>query len=744
MIKLIQFLVLISTFVQPIFSQVIESQIMPENVSLSFNGIFVHNSPSPTSKANSDNGRFWCQYEIGQVSDEERELKNFKYFENDHLLFEMDKAPGSDLYISNSGFIAFMDMAHHYQSELTIHFYSRTGTLLFSDSFTRADLFGFSSKGNKFGVGSAAGLQIISMLNHQIETYENGYQFDISEDENFVAIAMRGKAKVYSQGNLIKEFNTEFAYTRKIKISSISNILAVIDKKQLKVFSLSKGNLIFINTLKGKNSYRDLILKDHKIFAGIHYRDNSVSKGILKVMDKQGNNLLEKEDASKPIRSFKVKEQLKKNSSGYEQLPWPFMPFDSMHTVWNHYEQHMGSGVDYSYLHQGLDIITPVAEPTYAVAGGIVKCVLTLGGDIYWRTAISPVQVPDFSNGWLYAHLIKSTFQFDVGDTVQVHDYLGDIIYWAEDWGHIHFVEIRDSGLVWNYSDDEWGINYNPLLSLLSPADTIAPMIESVFNTSKFAFCLNETSDYLNPDSLFGDVDIIVKIVDYAGDSPWQQPAYETYYWVKLIPDNQIIFPRTLGQILNHSYPFYESGHYEPYATVIYKRDQFLRGSSWMSRQRNYHHILTNNNGDSLIDLSEKQLAFATTDYLDGDYRIFVEARDEYGNATIDSMDVKFKNGLTNVSDDRNHTPFDFNLMQNYPNPFNPFTKIVYSIPESGHVIIKVYDVLGKEVKTLVDEYRTAGTYSVNFDAKHLASGIYFYDITMGRFSAARKMVLLQ
>jgi len=727
-----------------LFSQQIEMELKPPNISLSFNGTFVYNSPVNNSKANSPDGTFWCQYEIGRVSDEERDLINFKFYENSKLLFAMNKAPGSDLYISNSGFIAFMDMRHHYKNELVIHFFSKLGQQLFSETFKRAALFGFSSKGNKFGVDSAVGLQIISMLNHQIETYENGYQFDISEDDSLVAVALRGKAKVYSHGNLIRELKTDFIYTRKIKISSKSNIVAVIDKKQLKVFSLSNGNLIFTDSLKGRKSYRDLFLKDGKIFTGIHSRDNGISKGILKVLNHWGDNLFEKEEVIKQIKSFKVKETLKKSSSGYEQLPWPFMPFDEMHTVWNHYEQHMGSGISYSYLHQGLDIITPIAEPTFAVKGGVVKCVLTIGGQAYWRTAISPEQNPGFSKGWLYAHLIQSTIQFDVGDTVQLHDYLGEIICWAENWGHIHFVEIQDSGLVWEYSDNEWGITYNPLLSLLTPADTIAPIIENVFDTSKFAFCLNETSDYLNPDSLYSDIDIIIKVVDYVGGSPWQQPAYETYYWVKKIPDNEIVFSRTLGQILNHSYPFYSSGKYEPYATVIYKRDQYLRGSSWMSRQRNYHHILTNSNGDSIIDLSEKELAFSTTDYPDGDYRIFFEARDEYGNSTIDSMDVKFKNGITSVSEIRDQVPSEFQLDQNYPNPFNPMTKIGYSIPKSGIVKLKVYDILGTEIITLVNEFQNAGTYSVDFNAWDFTSGIYLYELSWGKFSGVKKMLLIR
>ena len=110
------------------------------------------------------------------------------------------------------------------------------------------------------------------------------------------------------------------------------------------------------------------------------------------------------------------------------------------------------------------------------------------------------------------------------------------------------------------------------------------------------------------------------------------------------------MFPRTLGHILNHEYDSYNSGYYEPYAVTIYKRDSLLVPSPWMDIDRNYYHVLTNSNGDSLIDPSEKELAFSTSNYLDGSYRIFVEVFDAYGNSDLDSMDVRFRNNITGLS----------------------------------------------------------------------------------------------
>lgn len=86
----------------------------------------------------------------------------------------------------------------------------------------------------------------------------------------------------------------------------------------------------------------------------------------------------------------------------------------------------------------------------------------------------------------------------------------------------------------------------------------------------------------------------------------------------------------------------------------------------------------------------------------------------------------------------------NYRLEQNYPNPFNPSTIIRYQIPESGLVTVKIYDLLGREVKTLVNEFMQGGIYNVSFNAANLASGIYFYQIKAGNFISTKKMILLR
>lgn len=108
--------------------------------------------------------------------------------------------------------------------------------------------------------------------------------------------------------------------------------------------------------------------------------------------------------------------------------------------------------------------------------------------------------------------------------------------------------------------------------------------------------------------------------------------------------------------------------------------------------------------------------------------------------------DIYWDNRTTFVLDetDQTSTPTGFILQQNYPNPFNPYTTIAYSLPKSEHVELSIFDVNGKQVRTLVNELQNAGTYTVVWNAENLSSGLYFYSMTAGSFSKMRKMMFVK
>jgi len=88
--------------------------------------------------------------------------------------------------------------------------------------------------------------------------------------------------------------------------------------------------------------------------------------------------------------------------------------------------------------------------------------------------------------------------------------------------------------------------------------------------------------------------------------------------------------------------------------------------------------------------------------------------------------------------------PNYYSLSQNYPNPFNPSTSIKFTMPKGDNVKLVIFDLLGREVKTLVNEFRNSGTYEVNFDASLLASGVYFYRLEAGEFTDTKRMLLVK
>ena len=102
-----------------------------------------------------------------------------------------------------------------------------------------------------------------------------------------------------------------------------------------------------------------------------------------------------------------------------------------------------------------------------------------------------------------------------------------------------------------------------------------------------------------------------------------------------------------------------------------------------------------------------------------------------------------YVNIITGIEGEEDLLPKEFELMQNYPNPFNPVTKIKYAIPQVSHVRIEIYNVLGQRVRTLVNEEKVPGYYTVDFDASSLASGFYIYRLNASSgFNSVKKMIV--
>lgn len=394
---------------------------------------------------------------------------------------------------------------------------------------------------------------------------------------------------------------------------------------------------------------------------------------------------------------------------------WPLAPQDSTHPLgnnWGEYQQYYGN----PYLHSGIDVMgITIGRPVYAVQSGVVKAWLTISGDWHWRLAIADYETNDSVEAWLYAHIDSNQYHKNIGDSVAAGELIGYLVEWPVlHFDHLHFARIKDAGAVWQYGD--WAFIQNPLVIITPYDDTTEPAFENAYGNSRFAFCQNNTSNYLQPDSLTGSVDIIAKIYDDTG-FPLYNPV-----WERLIPykiEYEIHGPQYVPTTL--SFIFYGVLYYQYNVDVIYKDDAtcYTQGDYDF---REYYFIVTNTDGDSVVEASDAAYSWITTDFPDGDYWVVVTAYDAAGNYGKDSMLVTIDN--VGVEEQRSvaiSSPFRI-----VPNP----NKGSFTVDFTEE--LKIVDVSGRLV--------TSGRGEFN----NLSPGIYFVIYEKDNCILREKVVVIE
>jgi hypothetical protein len=378
-------------------------------------------------------------------------------------------------------------------------------------------------------------------------------------------------------------------------------------------------------------------------------------------------------------------------------IDWPLAPQDSTQPLGNNWGEFQQYGYT-PYLHPGVDVMgITIEKPVYAVQDGVVKAWLTTSGEWHWRLAIADYETNDSVEAWLYAHIDADQYHLDVGDAVTAGELIGYLVEWPIiGFDHLHFARIKDAGAVWSHGD--WAFIQNPLTIITPYDDTMKPMFENALGYDLFALCLNNTSVYLSQDSVYGSVDIIARIHDKTG-----LPLPDTV-WERLIPykieyeiHGPLVFPTTLSFIFHGILDHQNNVH------VIYKDDGVCdtRGDYG---ERDYYFIVTNTDGDSIVEASDADYAWVTTDYPDGDYWIVVTAYDAAGTMQRDSMMVTIKNtGISEYDDARAVA-----TLRVSPNPSSG-SFIIHSLHDA-----RIFDVSGRLVAAGKSEYHD------------FAPGIYF------------------
>jgi len=156
-----------------------------------------------------------------------------------------------------------------------------------------------------------------------------------------------------------------------------------------------------------------------------------------------------------------------------------------------------------------------------------------------------------------------------------------------------------------------------------------------------------------------------------------------------------------------------------------------------------------------LIVFAEQKVTTAQAKTLEYPVRYRVQAVDNYDDVSVlsDFANTRAgsleagsgnRNAFNQTEEGESELPLEYSLSQNYPNPFNPVTNIKYDLPFGGLITLKIYDILGKEVYTLINEYKDAGRYITGFSGSDMSSGIYYYTICAAGFTQTKRMILLK
>jgi hypothetical protein len=370
-----------------------------------------------------------------------------------------------------------------------------------------------------------------------------------------------------------------------------------------------------------------------------------------------------------------------------------------------------------------------------------VKAWGTIQAELHYRLAICDTS-SDFTGraeGWLYAHIDPARWHRNVGDEVQEGDSIGYLVTWpiAATFDHCHFARISDTGATWmRFPDVTWWFIQNPLTIIKPNTDTVAPVIENARTNQKFAFCRNNRNNsYLGYDSLVGEVDIITKVYDKTGattgNPTWDKLApYEIDYSIKR-EDGLVVVPLTIGVQFSNTLD-------GALVNVVYKADNTCNSQGDYD-YREYYYIVTNTDGDSVIEATDTSGLWNTGLVGDTTYWVYVRASDISGNTTLDSMQVRTRNGVAVAE-----PPY---AVLSRPLRAAPVAGrnglISFGTAGSGIVRLRVYDPTGRIVANLADGRLGQGDHRFNFAPP--SSGVYVVKLTLDdRNTYNTKLVVLR
>lgn len=591
-----------------------------------------------------------------------------------------------------------------------------------------------SPDGQYLALRSGDEIWVIDTISEDIQVHTNGSPFAVGPaGETAIVMHVAPTVLLTRAGETLELLLPANSFAKSLLFDSTGERLLLLTKRHLIAADVSSLEQTVLFTAEADWDLRDLLIEEtgdlvvgmRRIQAG-HFEGAGVRLG------RDGQVLGELDGARQAIP---VAEDLPRTTRG---IPWP-MTFNNQYPIGNTYGEFQYYG-GAPYMHPGVDIMGEAGEPIFAVEAGWVKAVITTSGSYHWRVAIGDTQ-SGYGVGYLYAHLEQGSITVDVGDYVQQGEYLGGLVDWpVADFTHIHFARIADSGSQWYGS---WLCTDNPHLDLDNLSETDFPVIERAVGNDLFAFCRNETSNYLDPDDLNGEVDIIAHVGDQLWDD-WVCTIQEIRYTIYPAgdPGNPIVDDK-LGIYYDMALDTYQGGPIDPMLVDLFYKQDGTCDTEGDYDNREFFYIITNSNGDLIYEPSDFQEAWNTAHSPNGDYVVRVTALDATGNATVDSMLVTTDNGIS-------HVPIaEARLLMSsaQPNPTLGESQVLLRLPSPQSVQLAVFDAAGRRVRQLTAGRLPAGDHTLRWDGRDadgqaVAPGIYFYRLQAGDQGLERKVVI--
>ena len=630
---------------------------------------------------------------------------------------------GNSFMRTASGYITLITIEDNVSSVL--RFYDHNGILFFKNTYNKIINISLSDNREYIAFFDGEEVAVLKADATEMQQYPGSIIFAVDDFGNPVYYNSEKSTIIYKSDSILVQDNPH-------SILFWNHKPVICDRNS--IYILSQGKLIPIYTSR-KTLFEIKIINSELYFVEREERENSFeftmyhfeNKKIITQQDKTNFTFAETKTHQTIIAPLK-----------YGMITYPFPIGNSYAEI----QQYGGN----PYLHPGVDFLGDDYENVYVVKSGYIKAILTTGGSAYWRIGISNENTSAESEGYLYAHLNQGSIPYMVGDQVQVGNFLGTLYPWGYyDFTHIHFARITCSGSTWS---GNWWTTDNPLPGVINFTDSTPPVFENAYGTNLFAF-RTENGIYLDPNNLMGEIDIIAKCHDIA-NSTWRIDVWDMRF--KLHPASNP------GSTIYERFSFawdmpldtYLSGSFDNMVLyTLYSRDGTCYSIGDYTN-REYYHIITNSDGDSVITQYDQDENLDTSQFPDGQYILEVIARDCSMNETSASMTVTFDN--VSVNEPSMHE----NLIQSIsPNPFIPdiHGTVCFSLyrPSSNKAIqIFIYNSKGQHIKTIlaqepVDNFTR--TYWNGFDEHGIPvpSGIYFSNIVLeNRATHLGKIIILR